>query len=194
MENSLAPSYVRINYTSAYGPHSMTIPAVPLEATAGPDPEYLFDLRGAAISVPVHQAIVDFVNVIKSEHVTTTTFVDYVLFHQPDELLPANPVASAALGIQGLDLVGGVDKATQRTFTWRATDFTLFKLAMLDVRMIGQFERQTNFIGEPGKQAISNYVTNPVTWVASRGGGRPNTFLQFSETLNEKLRRSYRMT
>jgi len=41
---------------------------------------------------------------------------------------------------------------------------------------------------------IRDYVTADATWIASRGGGRPNTFLQVSITLNEKLRRAYNMT
>jgi len=42
--------------------------------------------------------------------------------------------------------------------------------------------------------AINNFVTGANSWLLSRGGARPATFLQLSSTLNEKLRRTYGMT
>jgi hypothetical protein len=194
MENSLSPAFVKINYTSVYAPHSMIVPSVPLIGTIGGD-TWLFDLRGAEIDVEAGGAIEDFVNVLKTQFPTSTIFNDYTLYSQPGVGDTPVPVLSNALGIAGTDAAsGGTHKATQRTLTWRATDFTLFKQVWLDVNTFGEFDKVTDISGSPGLVAIDDYVTAPETWIASRGGGRPNTFLALTETLNEKLRRSYRMT
>lgn len=193
MENSLSPAFVKINYQSIYAPHSMTIPSVPLIAAVGEAPPY-FDLRGLEIDVNADTAIRDFVNVIKTQFPVSTNFVDYVLYSQPGVGDTPLPVWSASLNIAGAGVDGDTHKATQRTFSWRATDFTLFKLVMLDVGVAGNYDKTTSLTGDPAKIAIDDYVTANETWIASRGGGRPSTFLSFTETLNEKLRRSYRMT
>jgi hypothetical protein len=192
--NSLSPAFVKINYTSAYGAHVMTLPSVPLETGVYAPTGYAFDLRGAALPVEVSDAVIEFIDVIKPYFPSTTTFVDAIVYSQP---LPGDvptPVASFAIGIVGTGASPGWDKATQLTMTFRADDFTLFKLVFLDFQSGGSFAKTTNPAANPGLETLVDYVTADVTWLASRGGGRPATFLQESRTLNEKLRRSYNLT
>ena len=193
MQNSLSPAFVRINSTSAYGAHSTTIPSVPLIAPPGGVGGYGFDLRGAAIDVNAQDSIEDFVNLLKVFYPSTYTFIDYVLFSQPaPEDVPV-PVESNVLSIAGTNIGGGWAKAVQETWTWRTTEFGIFKLVMLDAVSDNSFDKLTNISGSAPHEALSDYVTADVTWIAGRDGGRPNTFLQIAKTLNEKLRRSYRM-
>lgn len=194
MQNSLSPAFVKINYTSQYAPHVMTVPSVPLIAAAGEDAPPYFDLRGAEIDVSVVTGVTDFVNIIKPMFPPGTTFTDYTVFSQPGVGDIPVPVWSAALGIAGTAGSAADKKAIQNTFTFRATDFSLFKLVLLDVPNDLGFDRRATLAGSAPHVAMSNYVTAQATWIASRGGGRPKTFLQYSSTLNEKLRRSYKMT
>lgn len=194
MANSLSPAFVKINYSSSYGSHVMTQPSVPLVAGAYAPTGYAFVLRGAAVPVAVDDAVTDFVNTIKVLFPATVTFTDATVYSQPTPSDIPVPVASFALGISGTAAASGWDKATQDTFTFRADDFTLYKLVLLDCVSFDQFDKVTDATVRTQFEDIVDYVTADVTWIASRGGGRPNTFLQYSITLNEKLRRSYNMT
>lgn len=193
--NSLSPAFVRINYSSIYGPHSMTVPSVPI-IDGGLDSDsggYQFDLRGGAIPVAIDGAIRDFVTLMANFHATTTDFIDYVAYTQADPTSVAVPIWSRALGIDGAADDALWAKAVQNTWTFRADDFTLFKLVGLDV-MAQTFNRVTDRLASASLDDLVEYVTDDVTWLASRGGGRPVTFLQQATTLNEKLRRAYGMT
>jgi hypothetical protein len=194
MENSLSPNFVQIHYQSPFAPHVMTIPTVPLTT----EPPYAtvpsFQLRGLELPVDVNTAILALIAVLKTQWLPTTRFVNYTLFSQPGVGDVPVPVWSAPIGVNGTNAGAGVNKATQRTWTWRADDFTLFRQVHLDVPMTGEFDKITDLSGDATAVAINDYVTALATWIASRGGGRPNTFLSITETLNEKLRRSYRMT
>lgn len=192
-QNSLFPAFVRIDYTSAYGPHSMTIPAVPVEPTTVGGSIYQFILRGAALPAQVDSAVEDFVDVIKGYFPATVTFIAYTLFTMADPEATPTPVESGQLNIAGT--AGGTtwSKAVQNTITWRTDEFGIFKLVLLDSISNNNFDKITAPAEGGTLEAISDYVTADVTWIAGRDGGRPNVFLQQATTLNEKLRRSYRM-
>lgn len=192
--NSLSPAFVRVNYVTAYGPHVMTLPSVPINPDIAQAPSgYEFVLRGAALPVEVNDAVVDFITLLLDFFPATTTFVDYTLFSQPTPDDVPTPVWSNSLGLVGNGFVTSIwDKATQATWSFRADDFTLFKLELLDSR-VGSFDKKVVLAGGSSEDQVRDYVIADVTWLASRGGGRPANFLQISYTLNEKLRRSYKM-
>lgn len=193
MENSLSPAFIRIDMTSAYGPHTMTVPSVAAEPTTIGGSIYQFILRGAALPVAVAGAVEDFVDVLKPAFPTTYTFQGWTLFLQPTPEDTPTPVQAGLLGVAGTSPSTTWSKAVQHTLTWRTDEFGIFKLVLLDAVSGNVFDKLTNLSGNPTIEAISDYVTDDVTWVAGRDGGRPNVFLQMATTLNEKLRRSYRM-
>lgn len=193
MENSLYPAFVRIDYTSQWGPHSMTIPSVPVEPTTIGGSVYQFILRGAALPANVEGAVTDFVNLLKPKFEATTRFNAYTLFTMSAPDATPTPVESNILGIPGVAGGASWDKAVQATLTWRTDEFGIFKMVLLDCISNNSFDKLTDLSADPSVEDLSDYVTAGVTWVAGRDGGRPNTFLQMAVTLNEKLRRSYRM-
>jgi len=191
--NSLYPAFVRIDYTSIYGPHSMTIPSVPVIAAVGGGAPYVFDLRGAAIDVPVSTSVEDFVDVIKPFFIASTIFNSYTLFTMADPEATPVPVQGGALNIAGTGGDTTWEKAVQWTITWRTDSFGIFKLVLLDAVSNNNFDKITDADSDVGLDPVNEYVTADVTWIAGRDGGRPDVFLQAAKTLNEKLRRSYRM-
>lgn len=191
--NSLYPAAVRINYNSAFGAHSMTLPSVPVLGGDIGVGGYQFTLRGLAAPVNVDDAVNDFVDVLKALMGTDTTFVDYVLFQYATPTSKGVPVSSQPINKVGTGGITSWRKAVQQTWTWRTDEFGIFKMVLLDVPSGGSFDKITSTDGDARQAALNAYVTAPVTWLAGRDGGRPNTFLQASVTLNEKLRRSYRM-
>lgn len=194
MANSLFPSFVRINYTSLYGAHVMTIPSVAIVGGINAPSLHDFDLRGAAISVEADAAVKAFVAILKKNFIGSTTFVDYTLFTMADENATPTPVYSAALGVVGTNGSAGWTKAVQETITWRTESFGLFKLVLLDCVSDNLFNKVTA-LGAVGTNLrdLSDYVTASVSWLSGRDGGRPAVFLQAAWTLNEKLRRAYKL-
>lgn len=193
MANSLFPAFVRIDYTSAYGVHSMTVPSVPVQNAGGADDPWYFTLRGAELPVQVQIAVPDFVDVIKIYFPNTVVFQAYTLFTKADADAAPQPRESKTLNIAGTNGGATWSKAVQQTWTWRTDEFGLFKLVFLDVASNNNFNRVAAIVGGTADVDLHAYVTAPETWIAGRDGGRPNTFLQMAATLNEKLRRSYRM-
>lgn len=193
MQNSLSPAFVRINAVSAYGPHTFTYPSVPINANALATNGYDFVLRGAELPHDSDDAIKDFVNLLSYFYHSTFEFTDYLLYSQPTPDDIPNPVAGAALGYPGVGTVAGWDKATQQTWTYRTDQFGVFKIVMLDMNSTNDFGKVTAIPGSGLVHDLNAYVTADASWLAGRDGGAPKTFLQYATTLNEKLRRAYRM-
>ena len=193
MANSLFPASVRINYTSAFGAHSMTLPTVPILDGPGGGAGNQFQLRGAALPVEIAGAVNDFVQTIKQLAGTDITFIDWTAFKYATPTSRGLPIESGSLNILGIAGITTWRKAVQQTWTWRTDEFGLFKLVFLDFASGNSFDKVVSPAGDARYVAINAYVTAPVTFLAGRDGGRPSTFLQVATTLNEKLRRSYRM-
>lgn len=193
MQNSLSPAFVRIDYTSIYGPHSMTVPSVEVEPTTIGGDVYQFILPPPLLPTTVQGAVIDFVNVIKPFFIPSTVFNGYTLFTQADETATPVPVETNSLNIVGTGGATTWEKAVQFTLTWRTTAFGVFKLVFLDSVSNNDFDKITDADTDIGLDPVNEYVTASVSWLRGRDGGRPKTFLQAAKTLNEKLRRSYRM-
>lgn len=191
--NSLSPAFVKINYTTPYSSHVMTVPSVAIQNPSVGETAYRFTLRGAELPVPVAGAVEDYVTLLANWYGAGTTFVDYTAFRQPTPSDVPTPVESGALGISGADVISGWSKAVQETITFRADDFTLFKVVLLDAVSQDNFDKTTVLVDTDRWDLLRDYVTADASWLSSRGGGRPNVFLQAARTLNEKLRRSYGM-
>ena len=192
--NSVAPAFVKIDYISLYGAHVMTVPSVPILADALKASGFRLDLRGAEVDVDLAGAVADYVNVLKPFWPTSTTFTGFTAYTQSSPTVAPVPVYTGKLNIAGTITGEGISKAVQATWTFRADDFTISKLVMLDVPPPGSnFEKITSIGSSGAGHDLVAYWTSAATWVASRGGGRPNTFLQVAKTLNEKLRRAYGM-
>lgn len=193
MPNSLAPAFVKINYQSAYSIHTMTVPTVQYNPPSPLLPSGEFVLRGALLPTAAAAAVTDYVNKLKPYFKSTVKFVDFTIFTQAGPTEPPTPRYTGGLNIVGTNASTGQDKAVQKTYTFRADDFSIFKIVMLDCPTVS-FDIFRNSPEDPALTALINYVTAPETFIQSQKGGRPVTFLQVATTLNEKLRRAYRMT
>jgi hypothetical protein len=84
-------------------------------------------------------------------------------------------------------------KAVQKTFTFRTNEFGTSKLVLLDAASFNTFNKQTTLSSGGPEDLLRDYLGSADGWLLGRDGGKPTTFLQIAVTLNEKLRRSYRM-
>lgn len=187
---SLFPASLRINYQSEFGIHSMTIPTAKFAFDSG---VYKFLKEDLTFIGQVDTLVTAYVNAIKSWFYTGVTFIDFQAFTYDTPTSAALPLFSANLGIAGTAVAGTnvQRKATQATWTWRTNESGIFKLVFLDTSL-GSFEKITN-AANASVAPIHAIVAGANTWMRGRDGGLPVTFLQVAFTLNEKLRKAYRM-
>lgn len=188
--NSLYPASIRINYQSAYGLHSQTIPTAKIALDAG---EYKFLKEDLTIIGVVPTLIAAWVAALKVFYPATTTFIDWQAFTYATPTAPPSPLATGAIGVVGTSSIPASQeaKATQSTHTWRTDEFGIFKIVLLD-RVIASYDKITA-VGNAEVASLHAIVAGANTWMRGRDGGKPQVFLQVAYTLNEKLRRAYRM-
>jgi hypothetical protein len=189
MPASVAPAFVKINYHSAYGAHVAIVPTLAWNAGAGQG-----DFATHAGGITAADAMIqDLCNVLIGILPTTASYDNYVIYDQPDPDDLAVPVASNTIGVAGLDATPGWDKATQVTMTFRTTNFSTFKIVVLDAATNGDFSKTTVVPGSGVLFDVLGLVSDASLGWAGRDNGRPNNLISQTVTLNEKLRRAYRL-
>lgn len=189
MANSKAPAFFKCNYHSIYGAHVAVVPTLSWNAGAGSG-EFATHAGGV---VDAETMIVDLYTALAGLAPVDTTFDNYVIFDQPDpDDLPV-PVASGDLSIVGIETTPGWNKATQATMTFRTTNFGVFKIVTLDCATNNLFDKTTVVGGAGVLFDVFTVVSDPANGFAGQDNGRPNNLISQTVTLNEKLRRAYRL-
>jgi len=189
---SLAPAFVVVEYHSAFGPHQATYP------TLGWDDAIVAGGHGVfkdhlGVDRDSDDMIKDLVNKLKAFFSADVLFDNYIIYNQPDADDIPQPVTGNSLAIAGTNVAPGWEKATQNTWSFRTEFFNLSKLVLLDSATADNFDRITNITGITAAEDLVTEWTSTANGWAGRDGGRPTTFIQIAVTLNEKLRRGYRM-
>lgn len=191
-ENSLYPAFVRINYHSPYGVHTMTIPTLGWDYSGGTPLGGIFAAWDASDREAVDM-ISDFVNLIKPFFLATTTFDNFTIYTMASAEADPTPVFAGELAIDGTSVETEWAKAVQMTWTFRTSLFGIFKLVFLDVPSASGFDKILSFGASPEAEAVRDYLAADTNGFAGRDGGQVSVLDQISFTLNEKLRREYHM-
>lgn len=189
---SLAPAFVRIEYHSSFGPHVMIIPTN--EAVSLTVPFASLEIQAWDSS---NRNLDDMVNELVTAMLPrfpgSVEFDNYTFFSQPTpDDLPI-PIGSTDLAGAGSATTPGWYKATQETIIFRDTASNIAKLVLLDFASGNNFEKYSNPV-TIGVDVIATAFMDESNGWRSRKNFRPATFLKRTATLNEKLRRAYRMT
>jgi len=194
-QNSLFPNFIRFSYTSAFGaPHSQTIPTNNIEPSvvAGVTG---FLIRGiGADTIQLGSFADQFAQLGKMLLAPSSAYTEYTAYSMATASSQPIPIFSGSLNAAGTQSSSAViwSKAVQRTMTFRTDLFGKFQLVFLDAPT-GGFDRVSaaGISGDVNLNALAVFVRNG--FIRGRDGGIPTTPLQMSNTLNEKLRRSYGM-
>src|SRR5262245_342002 len=188
MENALSPAFVEIFSHSAFGPHVQILPTLAYD----PDTEK-FDVW---VGSPIDAAtmITALVTVLKPFFPTTYGFDNWRVFTKADaEAIPLLVLAGSFTSVAGTNSSPGWTKAVQRTLSALGHAGSKVRLVMLDAASNNSFDPETTV---PSMSALSDLMdewTAASNGWATRAGEQPRTFLELTTTLNEKLRRAYRM-
>lgn len=188
--NSLAPAFVEIAYHSAFGSHVQTIPTLawdPVGATYG-----FFDTHnGNTVDA---ETMIDAIVTLEAEFFPTTVIFDsWTVFTKADALAPSNPRVQKNVNVAGTVAAPGWFKAAQATWTMKTDLFGEFKIVNLDVATLNAWDKITSATASADQIALIAALRDADMGWAGRDGGRPEFFQQIAFTLNEKLRREYRM-
>jgi len=193
MANSLYPAFITIEYSSSYGQHIMTIPTRTYTPDSDPEVPGTIPRWSDDVPVAVNTLVDALVHTMEAQFPDTVNFNRFTVFTLATPTSDPIPRFSQALDIAGTGVSVGWSKAVQLTITAQAVDFSLGKLVLLDSGSFNTFDK----VVAPGESAtidaiFAEWSSTSKCW-ATRGGTRPNVFKQASKTLNERLRREYRM-
>lgn len=191
MANSPYPCALKFEYTSEFAPHTALIPTrLITNPSAAPIDWTMTNWDGDAISVK--DMIDDFLTEWVKRFPSSVEFNTVTPFVWATPTSDPIPGQSYAVNEPGTATAGGTNKATQETLSFRDTEGAIVKIVSLDFDAGGGFNRVTN-TGSIGIGELVELFTSEEWGWSSRNGQRPATFIARTATLNEKLRRSYRM-
>ncbi len=189
---SLAPGFVRVDYHSARSPHVMIIGVNEVIDTTVDFAD--FEVKAWDNSHRnLHDMVVELLTETLPRFPASVHFDGYTYFKKP--LPEDNPIflGSAALTLTGSATTPGWDEATQETILMRDTNGALFKLVLLDFASGNDFNKYKT-AATIGVDAIVTKLSLVTNGWRSRKEGRPSTFIARTATINDKLRKAYRMT
>lgn len=191
LNNPLYPAYTVIEYHSADGFHTMTIPNNEPDDVTG-DPNELTLVAWNATSRNWLDMVTDLLAECVPRLPATGGFDRATLWTLDTPTSLPTFRGSASVTTVGTAATPGWSRATQETINLRDSNGKVMKLTLLDFASGNDFGKYVNpgTIGVDG--IVAELVSDTNAW-ASRQNARPVTFLSRTATLNEKLRRSYRL-
>ena len=191
-QNSQYPGFVEIFYHTLWGQHSMEVCHHGWNYAGGSPESGEFNTWDDGV-VEADVMINDFVDTLLPFFLPTTTFDTYTIYTMADEDADPTPVYAAALDLDGTSIETEWAKAVQTTFTFRTESFNIAKLVLLDTPSAAGFDKILSFGASVEALAILAELSDETNGWSARANSRINTLVQISYTLNETLRRSYRM-
>lgn len=186
----IGPAFVQIFSHSDFGPHVANLPTLSYSVVNDE-----FDVHsGSPIdSTTMITALVDKLAPFyqSGSHYIFDNF--RIFTKDPDPAVPVLVKAGAFTAKQGTNAAPGWTKAVQRTLSALDADGHPCRLVLLDAASSDSFDQETTIVPASALDDLfSEWSADSNGW-ASRFGSRPATFLELTTTLNEKLRRAYRM-
>jgi len=188
---SLYPAFIKVEYHSEYAPHVQILPVNQIVSTSGAVNTWtLQDAMGDPANLVTH--LTTLLTEFAKRFPSTVHFDAWTLFSVPTLTSDPQYVGGATLDIDGSATAGGWDKATQETLSFRDSEGDIFKLVGMDVDAGGGFDRVTDATSIGIGALVTELTADTSPW-RSRKDSQITSFIARTATLNEKLRRSYRM-
>lgn len=190
MANDLAPAFGRIAMHTLYGIHTLT------HQLFGVNPSGLGTtvLTADSSSVLATSAYDDLVDLLAPFFPASAVFDTFTLYSKPTpEDLPVPVFSSSFVGKVGTSAVPGWSKSVQTTITWRTANVGLVKIVLLDSASGNDFDPVLSASADPATDDLDVYMRSDDAIISGQDNSRAVTFIRETSTLNEKLRKQYRM-
>jgi len=192
-ENSLFPCSATLDYQTAYSIHKMTLPLNEWSPVSGGHPAGT-NTDWTAAQVDTDTWMQGFADLAKVFLDPDSAFLSYTIYTYADADAPPRPQVTKAF----TTAVGTGDPpipASQATWNFKTTGFGTFKLVMLDTKVSAAFGPLT-VLGSPADDdeiALIDYILDDNSILRGRDQNRISIWKKNTYTLNEKLRKSYRL-
>lgn len=187
---SLFPSYVQLSYHSPQAPHVALIPTLQWRPGGAWG---TFDTWDEG-TIDADVMIQEYVDAVVLHYANNVQFDFYTIFNFPDEESDPTAVVFNTLGQVGSVSVGTLTwVAVQQTLTWQCAGGFLLRTVFLDSIATSQFAKISALDAGITYPALISAVLASTNGWASRAGTQPLFIKQAAFTLNEKLRREYRL-
>jgi hypothetical protein len=188
---SLSPAFVVVSYHSVEAPHKMTLPTLAwdqLGGTSGNGGYVAWDNSNR----DADDMIKDFVTLLAEITPSTTTYDSYQIYTKASALAPNILRAEGPLAIAGTS-GATYAPATQATFNLRTRGFHHAKIVLLDVEAPADFAPTfPSALSTDQGNVFANYALDSNAW-AGRDNEQIDSIQRITWTLNEALRRAYRL-
>jgi len=183
----LYPAFIKVNYHSPFGNHTMTIPTLSWSDTpnvggAGSLPQWDSGM------IDVDDMMTTYVDLLGDIMSDSIMFDDYVVFVYDDPDGLPHPVAGKALGIPGV-LTDDAVRACSGTLNMRTTGFNPFKVVLLDAVPSVNFQDILPGSFTAGQTALINFLLGNDHGLAGRDGNQPYQAISITYNINDKLKR-----
>lgn len=188
--HDISPAFVEIDYLTQWGLHTMTRPTLAWTGVpwSGTGEFATHDGAGIGDDTMIMGLINSFLGMCAEE----TTFTQYRIFTKPlptDD--PTLVFAQNLTGIVGDTTAVGWAEAVQRTYSFYTEDSNAAKIVLLDCPGNNTFTPIYTLVS-PDSLMADEFQSAANGW-CGRDGARPAAFNRLTQTLNEKLRRNYRL-
>ena len=191
MPESPNPAFVVIDYHSVRGPHKMQIGLTGI-TNIGASADLLQATAWDASSPLILDMVTDLVTEIVPRYPATAAFDSCSIFSQPDpEDLPLF-VGAFSISSIGTAATPGWFDATQESINMRDSLGFMAKLSLMDFASGNDFGKYLNPVTIGVDGIFDQLSASSNAWM-SRAGNQISSFISRTATLNEKLRRAYRL-
>lgn len=187
---SLYPAFVRIEYASDYGPHTMTRPTRAWVGTPwdAPGSYVCWDESTIAANTMIEGLITKMLPMLPPE----VSVSSYLIYTQADPEAEPMPVFAKNLtGQTGSSLSDAWYPAMQRTYSYLTTANHAAKLILLDAAAVTAFGKVTTLPPGGELDLVNELMLETRAW-AGRDDARIVAWRSLTLDTNEALRRKYR--
>lgn len=191
--HTLWPCSVTFNLTTGFSRHKMTLPLTAWSPVSTGHPAGT-NLAWDDSQADTDDMVVGLVDLLRPFWPSTATFTNYTIYTYDSVNAPARPRISIPI-VSGAGTGGATIPAAQATFNFKSAGFFPFKLVMLDARVSSTFAPLETLVSPANDDeiAIVNWLTADTNAFSARDNTQITTFERVTYTLNEKLRKSYRL-
>jgi len=135
----------------------------------------------------------DLITLMAEFYPTTVVFDSWTIYTRTGYPNPWQPRVQKNVAVAGTVAVPGLNQAMQATWTMKTAEFNILKIVMLDVATLNSVTKITSATASADQIAFLDALKDDAQAWCGRDKGQPSFFLQIAFTLNEKLRREYKM-
>lgn len=189
--NSLSPAFVILYYVTFWGWHTMTLPTLDYGGGTFTTPGD-FDTWNAG-AIDADTMVAGLTTVLAPLFHTSVNFNRFEVYTQEDA--DADPVLAyiKEIDVDGSDADPGWYKAVQLTLSMKTTGGHLARMVMMDAASNDNFDIIQPVSGNANLDALFDVLADPDNGWSSRADEQIAVATKASTTINEALRRLYRM-